>query len=375
MTRKRGNNEGSIYKRPNGSWRAQITLDGGRIGYTAKTHAEALAWMQEMRMSVDRGLTLKAATMIFGDFLSEWLNSAKSRITFETWRSYSQLTKTYISPSLGSIKLRELTPLRIQRLYNHQVELGTGKRTIQKIHSVIRASLNSAKKMGLISHNPSDATEPPKPEVREMKILSGHQVKKLLAKARENGDRNFGLYYLAFVTGMRQGELLALRWQDVDLNNEVLQVKFSLKRIPKKGLHPMKPKTRSSIRAIQLGQDTCAVLEEQFNQNSNNKVRAGDQWHELGYVFSSIYGLPLEPGVVYRKFQRLVKETELPKMRFHDIRHTAASLMLHNGIDVLVASKRLGHAKPSITLDFYGHLLPAIQIEAAKVMEKVVKLD
>jgi integrase len=375
MTRKRGNKEGSIYKRSNGTWRAQITLEGGRIGHTVKTQAEALAWLQGMRMNVDRGLTLKAATMIFDEFLSEWLDSAKSRLTFETWRSYNQLIRDYISPSLGSIRIRELTALRVQRLYNHQVKLGTGKRTIQKIHSVIRASLNSAKKMGLISNNPSIAADPPKPEVREMQILNEAQVKKLLTQVSENGDRNFCLYYLAFVTGMRQGELLALRWPEVDLDNQILHVKFSLKRVPIQGLQPLKPKTRNSIRAIQLGRDACRVLEKQLIQYKEDKTKAGELWNDLEFVFSSKVGLPLEPAVAYRNFQQTLVKADLPKMRFHDIRHTAASLMLHNGIDVLVASKRLGHAKPSITLDFYGHLLPAIQIEAAKIMEKIVKID
>ena len=115
MTRKRGNNEGSIYQRSNGSWRAQITVEGGRLGYTANSRAEAIAWLRDMGNQVDRGLTLTAARKTYDEFLKEWLTTAQSRLTFESWRSYKQLIKDYISPELGSVKLRELTPLSIQR--------------------------------------------------------------------------------------------------------------------------------------------------------------------------------------------------------------------------------------------------------------------
>jgi integrase len=373
MTRKRGNNEGSLHKRSSGSWRAQISLDQGRIGFTAKTKTEAIDWLQKMRLEADRGLTYRAAKMTYEEYLGEWLKTAESRLTYETFRSYRQLSVDYLIPSLGKKAIREITPLQIQRLYNNLIERKIGKRTIQKTHAVIRASLNSAKKMGLISSNPGNAIKPPKPDERPMLILDQDQVKNLLRYAKESGNKNFCLFYLAFVSGMRQGELLALKWSEVDLSSAIVNVKFSLKRIPEKGLVPMKPKTKSSIRAIQIASDGVGVLKSQYENVEG--MKAGNNWVNHNYVFPSSAGQALEPAEVYRDFQRLLKQVGLPKMRFHDIRHTAASLMLHNGIDVLVVSRRLGHAKPSITLDFYGHLLPAIQTEAAKVIEKLLKVD
>lgn len=372
MKKKRGHNEGSIWRRSNGRWRAQITLDGGRLSYSAKTRAEAALWLKEMGATVDQGLSLKAARITYGEFLDEWLISAKARLTFETWRSYSQLARDYISPALGKAKLRELSPVRIQRLYNHQIENGIGKRTVQKTHAVIRASLNAAKKMGLISHNPGNATDPPKPEHKEMTVLDEEQVRLLLETAKKRDAKNYPLLFLAIVTGMRQGELLALRWSDVDLAKGIIQVRFSLKRIPGKGLFPKRPKTKSSIRSVQIGTDTCKVLSIQRDNIKAMSDLAGDNWQDLDFVFPASNGLPTEPAKTYRDLQKLLQEANLPKLRFHDLRHIAASLMLTNGIDVLVASKRLGHAKPSITLDFYGHLLPSIQQEAANVLEGII---
>ena len=373
MTRKRGNKEGSIYKRSNGNWRAQVTLDGGRVGFTAKTRGDAAAWLKEMGNQVDRGLSLKAARITFNEFLDEWLRTAKSRLTFESWRSYKQVAKDYISPVLGSARLRDLTPIRIQRLYNRQLDDGVGERTVQKTHAVIRASLNSARKMGLLTHNPAGAATPPKSKAREMQILNENQIRQLLDAAKMIDKGSYALYYLAIVTGMRQGELLALRWSEVDMDKGTLHVKYSLKRVPGEGLQPRRPKTQSSVRSIKIGVDTFQVLHAQSSLVAEMKAKAGDHWKDLGYVFPSRNGQPIEPAEAYRGLHKLLQKAGLPKIRFHDLRHTAASLMLNNGVDVLVASKRLGHAKPSITLDFYGHLLPNIQSQVADLLETVVR--
>lgn len=373
MTKKRGNNEGSIHKRPNGSWRAQISISGGRLGFTAKTRAEAQAWLMEMGGQVERGLTLKAARVTFSEFLTDWLKTVKARLTFESWRSYNQLVDDYISPVLGSVKLRELTPLLIQRLYNGQLDKGIGERTIQRTHAVIRASLNSAKKMGLLTHNPATATSPPKPKRKDMQILNESQIRELLETAKAIRDGRYALYYLAIVTGMRQGELLALHWSEVDFAKGILHVKYSLKRVPGEGLQPRKPKTSSSVRSIKIGLETCQVLNAQASLVAEMKAKAGNDWHDLRYVFPTGNGQPIEPAEAYRGLHKLLLKASLPKIRFHDLRHTAASLMLNNGVDVLIASKRLGHAKPSITLDFYGHLLPNIQSQVADLLEDVVR--
>jgi len=189
--------------------------------------------------------------------------------------------------------------------------------------------------------------------------------------SQETNDWNYSLYYLALVTGMREGELLALKWENIDLENGVLNVKFNLKRIPGGGLTIDKPKTLSSIRSIKLGSATVEVLRSQ--KQKLDKEKENEYWNDEGFVFPSSVGTAVDPSNLLKQFRKLLREAGLPKIRFHDLRHTAASLMLNNGVDVLVASQRLGHAKPSITLDVYGHLMPSMQSEAATILDSLVK--
>ncbi len=372
MALKRGNQEGTIYKRANGKWRGQIMLNGGRLSFTAASRSEAQDWLRRTRNQIETGLTFKGSNLSFAEYLDRWLLSAKPRLSDHTWRTYGQLIRDYIKPIIGIVRLRDLSPSAIQRFYDQKVADGLGLRTAQKTHTVIHAALNSASKLGLIVRNPDDATEPPKPPRKEMKFLNAAQSVKLLKTAKTTSDRNHAMYYLALTTGMREGELLALRWQDIDLDQEILNVKFSLKRLSGGGLRLQQPKTKSSVRSIKLGKETTQVLVLQKDQCEAEEKRAGTLWQDLGFVFPSTVGSAMDPSNLLKEFRKLLKKAALPAIRFHDLRHTAASLMLNNGVDVLVASNRLGHAKPSITLDVYGHLIPAMQAKAASVVEKLL---
>ncbi len=374
MARNRVKGEGSIHQRPNGRWRAQIYIAGERLGYSAETRKEALDWLLKIRNEVKNGLNVEGSKIFYSDFLDSWLETKKHQVAEQTWSYYSQLVRDYIKPKLGMYKLRELSTRRIQDFYNHLVVQGVGLRTIEKNHLIIHASLNYSLKYGLIPSNPDSFTDPPKPKKKEMKYLNIEEVKKLLQVAKENNNRNYALYYLAIVTGMRQGELLGLQWKNVDLERGIITVNQNLKRLPKGNLVFGKPKTKTSIRSITIGQETIEVLRihkemierERYNESIN------DLWKEMDMVFPSTIGTPIDPTNLLKKFRQLLKRVGLPKFRFHDLRHTSASLMLNNGVDVLVASRRLGHSRPSITLDVYGHLLSSMQDSVASKMDELV---
>ncbi len=373
MKKRRGNNEGSLYQRTNGKWRAQITLEGHRLSFTGETRKDAQDWLQKTRHQISRGLTLEGAKITYAEFLEEWLATKVHHVTAQTHSYYNQIIRDYIRPTLGDIRLIELNSRHIQRFYNKKVSEGVGLRTVQKAHTIIHASLNSARKFGLIPFNPDDATNPPKPKPRAMKFLNQEQVRLFLDTAKENDDRYYALYYLALVTGMRQGELLALKWDNIDLEKGILNVKFNLKRLPHGGgLVLDKPKTKTSIRSIKLGQDTVDVLNSQKKRTAKEREVKPEKWQEEGFVFPSTIGTAIDPSNMLRYFRTSLKAANLPKIRFHDLRHTAASLMLNNGVDVLVASQRLGHAQPSITLDVYGHLMPSMQNEAANLLDTLI---
>lgn len=252
------------------------------------------------------------------------------------------------------------------------VSLGVGLRTIEKSHSIIHASLNAAVKYGMIPSNPDKRTEPPKSKKKEMKYMNKVEVHKFLRVAKENEDRNYALFYLAIVTGMRQGELLGLKWKNVDLENGIITVKQSLKRMIGGGLVISKPKTKSSIRSIRIGTESIDVLNGQMKNLEIEKMNNKDLWQYKDFVFPSTIGTAMDPSGLVKKFKLSLKEAGLSGIRFHDLRHTSASLMLNNGVDIFVASKRLGHAKPSITLDVYGHLLSSAQNDVAEKMEILI---
>ena len=297
--------------------------------------------------------------------------SVEQTLRYSTYSQYKQVTCQYIIPYLGHIKLRDLTPEYIQRMYNEMVKQGRGYRTIHLSHAILHRALVHAVKLGLIFRNPDDATIPPKPKKKEMQFLDETQVQRLLITAEGMGDRFYTLYYLAISTGMRLGELLGLKWDDVDLEQGICKVQRQLIKC-EDGFEFGAPKTKAGNRQIELGGKTIEVLKSHLQCQQTEKLIAGNSWKENNIVFPSTIGTPMNRSNLRKRFKTVLRNASLPSIRFHDLRHTAASLMLNNGIPIFIVSKRLGHAQPSITLDVYGHLIPSKQQEAAILMDQIL---
>lgn len=372
MAKKRGNNEGSIHKRKNGTWRALISVGGKRLSFTGKSRKECREWLKDMLHQADTGILLEKAQITLESFINRWLVSVEASLRPKTWQQYQQIVRDYIIPDLGKIKIIDLRPHHIQALYDNKVGSGVGLRTVQLIHSVLHRTLVHAVKLGLLARNPDDVTTPPKPKHREMRVYDEAEVQQLVITSSSTGDRNVALYYLAITTGMRQGELLGLKWLDVDWERKTIQIQRQLTRIPGKGFEFTAPKTKAGIRKISIGQRMLEILREHRNRQFTEIQRSNDSWQDLDLVFPTESGTPIHLRKLYRNFKKLLKFGNLPDIRFHDLRHTAASLMLNSGVPVLIVSKRLGHAKPSITLDIYGHLIPSMQEQAADVMDEII---
>jgi integrase len=372
MAQKRGNNEGSIYKRSNGTWRAQVTLQGKRLTFTAKTKRDAQAWLRKTLDEIDNGLNFESTKTLLTTFMEEWLISIEPALRYNTIKQYEQVTHQYILPVLGNYRLRDIKPEHIQRLYNNMVKSGYGLRTVQIVHSVFHRALVHAVKLGLLARNPDDATTPPKPKRKEMLFLDENQAQQFLIAAKTQNDRFYTLYYLAIATGMRQGELLGLKWADLDWEKGELQVRRQLTKKKGGGFELTAPKTRAGIRRINLGKNTLEVLQEHRQEQFLEMQSTGAYWQDQDMVFTSKVGTPMDRSNLRWFFKKLLKDAGLPNIRFHDLRHTAASLMLNNGIPLIVVSRRLGHAQPSITLDVYGHLIPGKQQEAASLMDELL---
>ena len=372
MAKKRGNNEGSIYKRDNGTWRAMITVQGRRLSFTAKTKREGQAWLRQMLEEIDYGLTYDSAQTTLEKFMNDWLVSVEPTLRFNTFKQYSQITRQHILPVLGHLKLRDLKPGHIQQLYNQMVRKKHGLRTVQLVHSVLHRSLVHAVKLGIIPRNPDDATTPPKPKHSEMKFLDETQVQQMLIVAQAKSDRFFALYHLAVSTGMRQGELLGIKWSDMDWERGLLQVQRQLTIKKGGGFELTAPKTKAGTRRLDLGESALQVLRDHRQQQYLEMQAVGDDWQDNDLVFPSTIGTTYNRSNLSKRFKLILKEAGLPEIRFHDLRHTAATLMLNHGIPVIVVSRRLGHARPSITLDVYGHLIPDKQKEVALLMDQLL---
>jgi len=372
MAKKRGNNEGSIYKRNNGTWRAMVTVQGRRLTHTAKTKNEGQNWIRGMLDEIDNGLTYDNTRVSLETFMEDWLVSVEPSLRYNTFKQYSQITRQHILPVLGKIQLRDLKPEHIQQLYNQMVKKDFGLRTVQLVHSVIHRALVHAVKLGSIPRNPDDATTPPKPKAKEMRFLDENQVQQLLITARAKNDQLFALYHLAIATGMRQGEILGLKWSDLDWEQGLLQVQRQLTIKKGGGFEFTVPKTKAGVRRIDLGENTLRILREHRQQQFIQMQMAGERWQENDLIFPSEIGTIYKRDKLRKQFKCLLKEAGLPAIRFHDLRHTGASLLLNNGIPVIVVSRRLGHARPSITLDVYGHLIPEKQKEVAILMDQLL---
>ena len=370
MVKRRGNKEGSIHQRDNGTWRAQVTIDGRRLSFSSKTRHESQVWLKKTTVEIDEGMTYASTKLTFNEYINGWLSSKKSSLRPATWMHYNQLSQKYIIPSIGSTKIRNLKPGKIQDLYNDLTSNGVGTQTVIKIHTVLHSTLSHAVKTGVLSSNPSSAAIPPKEPFKEMKTFNVNQIISMLIAAI--GNRFHALFQLAVTTGMRQMELLGLKWTDLSWTKQTLRVERQLSRPDGEGIKFSHPKTKYGRREIALGLQTIEVLRDHYERQQTEIIAAGDNWIDHGLVFTNSFGGPIHPRNLLRDFKKFLKNAGLPVIRFHDLRHTSASLMLNHGIPLIVASRRLGHARPSITLDMYGHMIPNMQIEAAEKLDELV---
>ena len=370
MAKKRGNNEGSIYKRANGTWSVQATLQGRRLSHTFKTQWECQEWLKKTRSQIDNGMTLASTKISLGEYLTSWLTSTKTSKAPNTWQHYKRLIRNYIIPNLGEIKVRDLRPENIQAFYNRLFDRQVGVYTIRKIHGTLHSALQQAVKTCMIGRNPASFAQPPREPANEMDILTESQVGQLLVAAQ--GHRLEALYYLAVISGMRQMELLGLKWNDLDWVKQTLKIERQLLRPDGDGVNFSSPKTRYGKRSIALGTKTIEILRKHHERQQAERLKGSEVWKEYGLIFTTSNGTPIHPRNLLRDFKKLLHDTGLPPFRFHDLRHTAASILLNQGIPVITVSRRLGHARASITLDIYGHLIPTMQNDVAELIDDLV---
>ena len=367
---KRGNGEGGITHLSDGRWQARITLEGGRRkAFYGATRTEAAAKLTAALRDRDKGLPIVAEKQTVENYLVNWLVSVKPAIRPRTWQRYGELLTLHVVPTLGKTTLARLTAQQVQALYGYKLGEELSGTTVHHLHAVLHRALAQAERLGLVARNVCDLVEAPRMAEREMQVLAREQVRHLLDMA--NDDRLAALYVLAVSTGMRQGELLALRWRDVDFATGSIQVRATLQRTREYGLTLAPPKTKQSRRRIKLGTVALEALRTHRTRQVEERLKSGPAWDStLDLVFANEIGRPIEPqNLVRRAFYPLLQRAALPRIRFHDLRHTAATLLLSSGINPKIVSEMLGHASITITLGIYSHVLPEMQAQAAAAMD------
>ena len=364
MGSKRGNNEGSIYPRKDGKWVAAITVGGGeRRVFYGDTRREAAEKLTEALRKQQRGELETGPGQKVEKFLMSWLeNVARPRVDHATYVRYEQFVRLQLVPHLGKTQLVKLSPQQVTAMYQKLGE-GLSASTILKVHLCLHTALETAVRWGYVARNVCDLVDAPKVERYEFQVFTPDQARAFVAAVV--GDHLEALYLMAITTGMREGELRGLKWADLDLAGSTVQVRRKLSRIKGVGVVEGEPKSRQSRRAIALVAEVVESLRRHRARQEADRAKAGSEWAEKGYVFTNEFGRPLEPTRLLRyEYYPLLARAGLPRIRFHDLRHSMATLMFALKTHPKIVQETLGHSSIALTLDTYSHAIPNLQDEA-----------
>jgi integrase len=376
---KRGNGEGSIYRRSNGTWAAQYTLwtaEGRkRRSVSGKTRAEVSRKLTEAMADRDGGLVCDAGNLTVGEYLDRWLAaSVKGTVKETTYANYAYVTRVHVSPAVGRVKLKSLSPTHVRGFYGEKARSGLAAATVKKMHVVLRKALAQVVSDGLIPRNAADGVKPPRVSApgEEIKPLDSEECAAFLEATR--GEKLEALYVLAIHCGLREGELLALRWEDANLEavKPALLVRRTLTRGENGRGYVIGASTKSGKgRRVRLTPRAVAALREHKKRQLEERIRLAGLWQDQNLIFPNEAGRTFNPSNLRnRSFRRIKARANVREdLRFHDLRHTCATLLLSEGVNVKVVSEMLGHASVTITLNTYSHVLPDMQDSAAEAME------
>lgn len=379
---KRGNGEGSIYQRvSDGKWVGSITLENRkRKVIYGKTRKEVQEKLKAALHAQQQGTLITARQQTLKQYIEDWLeNTHRQNIRPRSYERYEEIVRLHIVPAIGNIPLQKLTPQRLQKLYSDKLKEGCSAVTVIAIHNLLHKALDNAVRWELVAQNVCKKVSPPRRVRPEMKSLTPDQVQKLLEAAR--GHPQEALFILALSTGMRRGELLGLKWQDINFTEGTLQVRRVLSRVPTKMVEqigqryieaePKTPKSRRSIALAAVGLDALKLHRE---RQLKMREKAAEAWEDHDYVFCTPTGKYLTPGHnALVQLKMLLEKAGLPDIRFHDLRHSAASMLLSMGTHPKVVQELLGHSQISMTMDIYSHVLPSMQREAMSKLDAVLR--
>lgn len=377
---------GHIEKRSEKSW--TIVIEYGKDPSTGKrkrfkkafrgSKKDAEREMARLLTEVEQGLFIEPSKMTVAEFFQKWLTDyAKANVAPRTYHRYEEIVLKSIIPNLGQLPITKLKPLHVQNYYTKMLTEGRAGRTgglspttVLQHHRIIHKALEMAVKWLIVPRNIADAVEPPKKVKKEMKVLTVEQVTYMLQEAAKT--QFFPQIVLAIYTGMRRGEIYGLRWQDINFENGTITINQAAQYIPKQGLSSKLPKNEKS-RVVDVPDIVIKILKQVKAKQNEDRLAAGENWKDKeGLVFTDKNGGRLHPDSISSWFPDWLEEIKLPRIRFHDLRHTYASLVLNDGADLKVVSANLGHASVGFTGDIYAHLMPGKQKQIAQRLQEKI---
>jgi len=384
---------GSIRQRSNGRWEARYTVGHNpstgtqiRRSIYGSSEKEVLKKLQQVQVDIEVGAYTEPQKMTVGEWLEIWLKDYTMNIKPSTLSSYAHNVNSHIVPALGSIPLQKLNPHTVQGFYNtllksgrikqkcHKKEMpdGLSARSVNFIHTVLHMALRQAIKLSYMRVNPTEACILPRVPKREMTILQGEQIPKFIDAASNHSHK--ALFLTLLFTGIRIGEALGLTWDCVDSSNGIIHIRKQLQRERVKG-GQLQLVSLKNDKERKLSPPTTLfhVLAEHKQKQDEWQYLLEDLWVQSELVFTNDIGGALDNQGVYNAFKRMLSYNDLPSIRLHDLRHTAATLMLQNGDDYKTLQDALGHHSAGFTLDTYGHVTDKMKKDSADRMEAFIQ--
>jgi integrase len=371
---RRGHNEGTIGRLPNGKWWARIDLGWvngrrKRKAFYADTRAEVAGLLTKALRLRQQGLPVAFERQTVEQFLGKWLEFKRSSLRPRSYERIEGICRLHIIPAFGKVTLHYVAPQQIQELLTTKLKEGLSPQSVKHIRQVLNSALKRALKWQMVGRNSAALTDAPRIEREPVQPLTVAEARRLLQYAA--ADRLEAVYSVALAIGLRRGETLGIKWEDIDLDAGIIRISRSLQRTEHK-LQLLPPKTRQSARAIRLPDVAIKALRKHRARQLEDRLAAGNHWTDIGLCFTTRIGTPLEPRNVSRSFKALLKRADIPESRFHDLRHTAASLLLAQGVHPRVVMEILGHSRISLTMDTYSHVMPAALSDAASRMDDIL---
>jgi len=366
---------GHLRQRTKGSW--QITVYSSFVGGKAVRHHEtvkgtktdALRRMRELESGLDKGVPIPVGKLTVAEHLHNWLDGyARTACSPRTVDGYESIVENHLIPALGHIQLRQLQPQTIQSYYGKACKKLSG-RSVQHHHRLLSQALKYAVRQGILGRNPAELVTAPSPRKNTMRTLTPSEAEVLLEKASSN--QFYPVIYTAISTGLRQAELLGLRWRDLDL--DLMSISVSQTLYKRRGVCMFKsPKTSGSSRRVAMTPKLALFLKEYRGERESLYWHLGVPLTLDDLVFANHDGKPIDPSTLTHNFTRIVRQIGLGRVRFHDLRHTFASLMLMRGAKPKVISEALGHASVAFTMDTYSHIIEGMQEDAMALLDEIL---